>query len=566
LNESSTIKTKIQTNYIKILFINSNKWKELIYLCDLCSKLEKEELNDENKTELKIFYNYFIKLFTNKLVDDLSFIDFKNKTYNLQNLTSLNKSYPAELENNEYVMSNLAKFMPRIKSSIDKRSRIGRECANILNPYLNLNENVDLNEYEKLKIKSYNHYRKILSFLSSYSELEEKNFMRKNINYHLQLSKSNKKIMEYLMSAPLSDAILNPVAEPVDISSYEKMQPLYDWLKENPSRLINDSNLKFLKGVITTDGRLDLCKQVIGPDGIKPLLDSIENNKQINRLLLGNNIIGDNGGRLIGEFIKSGKSPLNVWYIAGNNLTAEGIRPIAEALGNDKQVTGLWLKRNPLRSDGMIWIGKLMQTNKNIQVLDLLNCGLLDDGVKILFDSLNENKTLKHIYLSANGITPIGLNYINDYYKNGNSSFETLFLGCNRIGNEGVKIISEFLKYDSKLERLNLASSRIGAEGMKCLAESLKLHPKLSVLDLGYMRATMDLGELGNYIEDEGAYYLAKLLKENTQLLSINITHNHITQKGMQFIVDALKLNNNILYLDYVQYGVYYYLILTHLQ
>ncbi len=72
-------------------------------------------------------------------------------------------------------------------------------------------------------------------------------------------------------------------------------------------------------------------------------------------------------------------------------------------------------------------------------------------------------------------------------------------MGCNRIGNEGAQIISEFLKYDTKLKRLNLSSSRIGAEGMKFLSEALIINKSIEFLDLGYMRATMDLGELGEF-------------------------------------------------------------------
>lgn len=377
-----------------------------------------------------------------------------------------------------------------------------------------------------------------------------------NPRVYLSMARYNKKMMEYLMNAPLSDAIINPVPEPVDVSTYEEMKPLYDWLEANRGTKFDEQDLKFLRGVVTTDGRLDLCKQVIGPQGIQPLLERMKDSRQIDRLLLGNNIIGDDGGNIIANFIKSGQSPLKVWYIAGNNLTVKGITPIADALLDDTQVTGLWLKRNPLKAAGMVPIGRLISQNVTLQVLDLLNCGLLDDGVKILFQSMSSNRSLRHLYLSANGITAVGLGYIRDYYAKNESLLETLFLGSNRIGNDGAKIVSEFLKLDTKLMRLNLASSRIGAEGMKHLGEALTTHPRLMVLDMGYTRSTVDLGELGNYIEDEGALYLSEYLKKTNHLISLNITHNHIKQKGMQLLVDALKHNKSLIYFDYVQYGI----------
>ncbi len=346
----------------------------------------------------------------------------------------------------------------------------------------------------------------------------------------------------------------------------DEMKPLYDWLATQNEPIFTETDLKFLKGTVTTDGRLDLCKQVIGPEGIAPLLTAMANHKSIDRLLLGNNIVGDQGAKLIGEFIQSGSSPLTVWYIAGNNITHEGIKHVCQALLQDNQVTGLWLKRNPLKAEGMLHLSHLIRFNQNIQVLDLINCGLLDDGVKNLmqglcsgntssFSSNSRNTGLRHLYLSANGISPVGLQYMDPFFASGQSFLETLFLGCNRIGNEGAKIIGQMLKHDKKLVRLNIASSRIGAEGMKHLSESLRGHPNLMVLDMGYMRSTIDLGELGNCVGDGGIVFLGDLIR-NSRLISLNITHNHLSSFGLEQLKKAVGESKYLAFLDYVQFGV----------
>jgi hypothetical protein len=366
--------------------------------------------------------------------------------------------------------------MPRIKSHIDKQSRIARECANHINPFehlLTTNKN-NQDSYQVAKILSYNHYRKVLTNICVFADSVKIEHEFSSPNVHLSTAKFNRAAMEHLMKAPLSDAIINPIPEPVDVSSYEQMKPLYDWLAQNIT--LDETDLKFLRGTVTSDGRLDLCKQVIGPQGIKPLLDAMKDSKQVDRLLLGNNIIGDGGGKVIADFIRSGKSPLTVWYIAGNHLTVDGITPICEALKHDSQVNALWLKRNPLKPAGMRPIADLFKYNRTIEVLDLLNCGLLDEGVKILFDSLEENNPLKHVYLSANGITSVGLQSIAEFYRRVESNLETLFLGCNRIENRGAEIIGDILKHDKKLVRLNVASSRIGSEGIYELISVSKIN------------------------------------------------------------------------------------------
>ena len=322
-------------------FIPCQHWKELVGLCDLACQQAKA-----NK-QLEVFYTHLIGIMFEQLIFDLSWIDKQKNKFYLQELTSFYKRTDSELaetnkkiksklnEENNFV-SGLATSLPRIKNAIDKRSRIGRALADRLNPYTN-NELVGEEQLKGLKMLSYNRYRKILSTICTFNAQNEHENPRK----YFFLSRYDRATMERLMQAPLSDSILNPVPEPVDLSSREQMQPLYDWLSLN-QLLLEDEDLRFLKGVVTTDGRLDLCKQVIGPAGISPLLDAMTNSKQVNRILLGNNVIGDEGGQLISNFIRSGRSPIKIWYIAGNQFTHKGIEPIAEALLNDTQVTALW--------------------------------------------------------------------------------------------------------------------------------------------------------------------------------------------------------------------------------
>ncbi len=532
----------LNNDLIDIMFIQPQHWYELIYLYDLAYELN-----------LDLLYEFILNKLTDQLITDLMIMDRKRHTHHLAALISnSNKKQDINEINEDVSISNLAYYFPRIKSSLDKRSRLARDCANQFNTYKNqLNSNI--------KISSYNHFRKVLSILTDY--IKKINDYDTNPRIHFNLARSNKTVLQSLIDSNLfSDAILSPIPEPVDISSHDQMQPLYDWLaKSKAISKLNENDLKFLKGTITIDGRLDLCKQVIGPKGTKPLLDSLQNSQHVDRILLGNNVIGDDGAQLIADFISSGQSNIKIWYIAGNNITSVGLDKIVKALINDTLVTGLWLKRNPLKLDGMYPISNLLINNKIIQVLDLLNCGILDSGVSILFDALKSNESLKHLYLSANGITPVGLQHMLDYFKTvQKSKLETLFLGCNRIGNTGSKLISECLEYAPNLERLNLASSRIGSQGMKYLCDGFK-KSSIKVLDLGYMRSSMDLGELNNFIEDEGCIYLSDLFKNDSiDLISLNITHNHISRIGFEILVDSIEKNKKLSFLDYNQFGMHF--------
>ncbi|CAF4430753.1 unnamed protein product, partial [Adineta steineri] len=110
---------------------------------------------------------------------------------------------------------------------------------------------------------------------------------------------------EQLLNAPPSAYITNPEPEPVVPCSLQDLQPLLEHLILNKPGPDNDNqSIVFSRGTIMTGGRLDLCKQVVGPKGIQPLLDAMKNSSVVNRILLGNNIVGLPGAQAISQYIR----------------------------------------------------------------------------------------------------------------------------------------------------------------------------------------------------------------------------------------------------------------------
>ena len=155
-------------------------------------------------------------------------------------------------------------------------------------------------------------------------------------------------------------------------------------------------------GTLCTDGRLDLCKQVVGPKGIGPLLAALGDNDAVRALLIGNNIVGSEGARAIAAYLRSGNSKLLHWYIAGNNFNADDLDRIVDALISDPIAQSLWLKRNPLLPAGGRPIAKLLTANMpTLVTLDLVNTGLLDHGFAVVMRALPSNTALSHLYVAS---------------------------------------------------------------------------------------------------------------------------------------------------------------------
>mmetsp|Transcript_2185 Transcript_2185/g.4677 ORF Transcript_2185/g.4677 Transcript_2185/m.4677 type:complete len:1037 (+) Transcript_2185:772-3882(+) len=347
---------------------------------------------------------------------------------------------------------------------------------------------------------------------------------------------------------PISHAILYPKPEPVEVATPEQMQPLHEFLNKSPMALL-EPEVTFDRGTLLNDGRLDLCKQVIGPAGIDPLFSSLkyDGHGLVKHILLGNNIAGNGLGRAVGDFICSGESKLTTWYVAGNRMNADGIAPIAAALEQDQKVLQLWLKRNPILPLGTRPIASMLRVNTTLQVLDLTNTGILDDGCETVMQGLlgNKKSALQYLYLDTNGITAKGVSAIVEYLTNTmNRSLVGLSLGCNRLGDDGLAILIKGLRRYKSLKRLTLSSCGISAAGAQMLADYLK-EPgcELSFLDLSCMKSTWAVGEIPNRIESKGSVALADAIRVNTCLEGLNLGNNFIREDGIAAIEEALSQN-----------------------
>lgn len=577
---------KIKNNEIDLNNLNSEEMKEILenmimnkYECEIvCDVIKKINYNDLLNlfNEKNNLWKYLIEYDTNysNYSNNDSFLKIRRLTVELIG-NQLCHEYNKYIKNKDLgIPSELSKFAPKYNKSY-RTSRLYHDLSMYVGSKINIfNDDkkciCEPNEKRQLLL-SYNQYRQIVSKLSNLSDsiLNNKKTEKKTENKTDKIDNKRQNIfigkLEEELKKPLSDYILNPKAEPVDISSPILLEPLYDFLQNKEIEKELENEMIFEKGTVCTDGRLDLCKQVIGPNGVNSLinslkLDSLMKTPKVKHLLLGNNVCGNNLGFAVAEFIKSGKSSLTTWYIAGNDMDHIGIEPIAEALEKDNKVTQLWLKRNPLKKEGMFPLVKMLKINTYLQVLDLTNTGILDDGAKILLEGIKINNSLKFLYLSSNGLTEKTCETLKDTLTFTN--IEQLGLGCNRLGNNGAILLSEILlQKDVKLKSLEIASCAIGIEGANAIAKALEINKSLVMLNMGFLKSTNDLDEIPNLIESEGAISIANALLKNNKLRYLDLTYSGIEKSGINRFSKILEIKNTernctLLYLNLEQSGI----------
>ena len=146
--------------------------------------------------------------------------------------------------------------------------------------------------------------------------------------------------------------------------------------------------VEFDRGVVYVDGRLDLCKMVVGPTHIVALIDSLRSNSFVKHFLLGNNVISKAGASAISSFIEEKPDQMETWYLAGSQIDSECFRPMINAIIASTSITNIWLKRNPLGPYPVDGLCKLIAETKNLRTLDLEHTELGDEGVTKLFTKL----------------------------------------------------------------------------------------------------------------------------------------------------------------------------------
>ncbi|MFI8341850.1 gala protein [Streptomyces sp. NPDC085639] len=307
-----------------------------------------------------------------------------------------------------------------------------------------------------------------------------------------------------------------------------------------------DTDETFPLGTLRADGRVDLCKQGLGPEGAARLLPAATASAHASHLLLGTNAIGDAGAATLADALTGGHR-LHTLYLGCNRIGPDGVSSLAGALADDTTVRALWLKRNPLHGDGARTLAALLRRNTVLRTLDLVNTGIGADGVRLLLDALVEReRPLERLFLGGNGLGPDAAPLLAALIRE--AGVRELYVPANHLGDEGAATLASAAADSPCPVRLGLGGNGIGAAGARSLAASLD---GIEVLDLGRTMSERSLGSPGNAPGDDGAYALAAALP-GSPLRRLELRHTGLTGRGAKCLLAAVTADSR---LEYVGLG-----------
>ncbi|WP_344672180.1 ribonuclease inhibitor, partial [Catenulispora yoronensis] len=285
----------------------------------------------------------------------------------------------------------------------------------------------------------------------------------------------------------------------------DELAPVLAWLRRaEPVRARTD----FPAGTALPDGRLDMCKQDLGPLGAAAVADALpEGGGPVKHLLLGTDGLGDGGAAAVAPRAVAAK--VETLYLGCNNIGGGGVCEIAGRLiASPGVVKALWLKRNPIGADGVRAVAETVRAGTVLRTIDLTQTGLAAAEIAVLVDAMIDAgggaHAIERLYLSGNRVGPDGAQELARLLAAG--AVAELYVSAATLGDAGALVLADALRGApaGALRRLSVASNGIGPAA---------LADRIAVLDGGgveqfaaaRVRAAATLAAADNRLDEAGA-------------------------------------------------------------
>lgn len=296
-------------------------------------------------------------------------------------------------------------------------------------------------------------------------------------------------------------------------------------------RVLSDSLFSFRK-IISI--KLKQCD--IGDAGAEIVAEQLIRNRTVERLVLGNNMIGCAGAGAIAGSLVSRNNTLADLDLDSNEIGRVGTKALADMLAVNIGLVRLRLSHNKIgKADAKVLIKGFMQNhlrsrlkeihlggnrtiNKKYCTLFKAMLGVYSEvrlwrhikepGLRILVFAARRSREIGAISLNGNRISDAGACILAEGLLSG-TSVRFLEVTRNQVGDLGAAAFATALEGNATLEELSLDSNEIADEGARTLGRALGMNKTLKRLGLS-----------GNKIGRNGARTLVKAANEHNATLA----------------------------------------------
>ena len=152
-------------------------------------------------------------------------------------------------------------------------------------------------------------------------------------------------------------------------------------------------------------------------------------------------------------------------------------------------------------------LAEALTTNKHLQVLDISNNPLCDDGIQYLARALGVNQGLKVLSLQNCSLTSMSADSLAGALIT-NTHLEVLTMSNNPLCNDGIQHLAHALRVNQGLKSMNLQRCNLSSLS-ESFAEALATNKQLEILNIS-----------NNALCDDGIQHLAHALRVNQGLIN----------------------------------------------
>uniref|UniRef100_A0A8C4V279 Leucine rich repeat containing 45 n=1 Tax=Falco tinnunculus TaxID=100819 RepID=A0A8C4V279_FALTI len=180
-------------------------------------------------------------------------------------------------------------------------------------------------------------------------------------------------------------------------------------------------------------------------------------------------------------------------------------------------------------------LGRLLPGAAPFAEVALGDCGLCEEGVKLLLHGLCSNTSVKSLDLKGNNLRNVGAEALGKLLRQ-NKSIRSLILEWNSLGvwEEGFSFFCQGLGANNFLQQLDLRNNQINHQGAGDLAMALKQNASLQELDLRW-----------NNIGLLGGRALLNCLHSNKTLKRLELAGNNVPSDILKAVEQAMNHNQD---------------------
>ena len=159
---------------------------------------------------------------------------------------------------------------------------------------------------------------------------------------------------------------------------------------------------------------------------------------------------------ILSEILKTNKT-IKTLQLDSSSLTG-GIKQVSDSLCNNETLEELLLWNvTDITDEDMTHLSTMLATNTTLKLLHLPNCNITDNGVRYICEGLTKNQTLTTLDIGDNRqITSVSTSTIADLIQT-TTSLTELRLDYTSLNNDDIKTICTSLNNNTTIRKLYLS-------------------------------------------------------------------------------------------------------------